>query len=463
MRTKNDLRFLAIGIFLRFFLAYTFPNVLIASLSNSRFEFSTAFDAFNHAKEFAHLKNSYPLSNIINAGGDDTDGFGTGEKRITSSSRVSPFVGAVFAPFCGGAAGSKSDDTVLWSVVPFVWFDVLTAIVLSQIYARGCAKRKNEKEADDEENKESEKTESTSIVGVYMLHPIVLLSCLSRTTKVVQFLLTSLVMYAALDAETNKRSPTVTGGALAMLSLVHLPSAVTLLPGVLLHFWSVRENEFGTSGKKLAVHFLSQYACALGTFVNVADKYVVPNDELKEWLRVSVFDRYRAEELQPNVGLHWYVYSLMWERFLPWYCFAFQGCGIVCALTITVRFARSQSPLFSACAGLLCATALASHPTLGEFAFTTVLILAYGTSVRVLERSEAIKIVADGTMIALAIFGLSFVTLRAWLITRTGNPNYFFAVTLMYAVGQVYVTYETLTFALSKKKNGKASTRVKAE
>jgi len=100
---------------------------------------------------------------------------------------------------------------------------------------------------------------------------------------------------------------------------------------------------------------------------------------------------------------------------------------------------------------LLCATALASHPTLGELAFTTVLILAYGTSVRVLERSEAIKIVANGTMIALAIFGLSFVTLRAWLITRTGNPNYFFAVTLMYSVGQVYITYETLTFALSKK------------
>ena len=435
MRTKNDLRFLAVGIFLRFFLAFAFPNILLANLSNSRFEFSTAFDAFNHAKEFAHLQNTY-------------------EKRITSSSRVSPFVGAIFAPFCG--AGSKSDDGVLWSVVPFVCVDVLTAIVLSQIYERGCAKRKNEKTVeDDDENK----GEPTSIVGVYMLHPIIILSCLSRTTKVVQFLLASLVVYAAVDVKTNKRSPTVTGGALAMLSLVHLPSAVTFLPGVLLHFWSVRENEFGTSGKKLAVHFLSQYACALGTFVNVADKYLVPNDELKEWLRVSVFDRYRAEELQPNVGLHWYVYSLMWERFLPWYCFAFQGCGIVCALTITARFARSQSPLFSACAGLLCATALASHPTLGEFAFTTVLILAHGTSVRVLKRSEAIKIVADGTMIALAIFGLSFVTLRAWLITRTGNPNYFFAVTLMYAVGQVYVTYETLTFALSKKKNGKASTK----
>ena len=455
MRTKNDLLFLAIGVFLRFFLAYAFPNVLCENLSNNRFEFSTAFDAFNHAKEFAHLQNTYHPQNSNNnfiAGGDDTDGFGTGEKRITSSSRVSPFVGAVFAPFCGD--GSKS-DSVLWSVVPFVCVDVLTAIVLSQIYERGCAKRKNEKTAEDDENK----GEPTSIVGVYMLHPIIILSCLSRTTKVVQFLLTSLVVYAAIDVKTNKRSPTVTGGALAMLSLVHLPSAVTLLPGVLLHFWSVRENAFGTSGKKLAVHFLSQYACALGTFVNVADKYVVPNDELKEWLRVSIFDRYRAEELQPNVGLHWYVYSLMWERFLPWYCFAFQGCGIVCALTITARFVRSQSPLFSACAGLLCATALASHPTLGEFAFTTVLILAHGTSVRVLERSEAIKIVADGTMIALAIFGLSFVTLRAWLITRTGNPNYFFAVTLMYAVGQVYVTYETLTFALSKKKNGKASTK----
>jgi len=112
---------------------------------------------------------------------------------------------------------------------------------------------------------------------------------------------------------------------------------------------------------------------------------------------------------------------------------------------------RSQSPLFSALVGLLCTTALSSHPTLGELAFTTVLILAYGTSVRVLGRSEAIKIVANGTMIALAIFGLSFVTLRAWLITRTGNPNYFFAVTLMYSVGQVYITYETLTFALSKK------------
>ena len=231
MSTKNDLLFLAVGVFLRFFLAFAFPNVLLANLSNGRFEFSTAFDAFNHAKEFAHLQNTY-------------------EKRITSSSRVSPFVGAVFAPFCG--AGSKSDDGVLWSVVPFVCVDVLTAIVLSQIYERGCAKRKNEKTAEDDENK----GEPTSIVGVYMLHPIIILSCLSRTTKVVQFLLTSLVVYAAIDVKTNKRSPTVTGGALAMLSLVHLPSAVTLLPGVLLHFWSVRENEFGTSGKKLAVHFL---------------------------------------------------------------------------------------------------------------------------------------------------------------------------------------------------------------
>ena len=132
MRTKNDPRFLAVGVFLRFFLAFAFPNILLANLSNSRFEFSTAFDAFNHAKEFAHLQNTYPLSNIINAGGDDADGFGVkGEKRITSSSRVSPFVGAVFAPFCG--AGSKS-DSVLWSVVPFVCIDVLTAIVLSQIY-----------------------------------------------------------------------------------------------------------------------------------------------------------------------------------------------------------------------------------------------------------------------------------------------------------------------------------------
>ena len=201
MRTKNDLRFLAIGVFLRFFLTYAFPNVLLENLSNSRFEFSTAFDAFNHAKEFAHLQNTYHPQNSNNnfiAGGDDTDGFGTGEKRITSSSRVSPFVGAVFAPFCG--AGSKSDDSLLWSVVPFVSIDVLTAIVLSQIYERGCAKRKNEKTVeDDDENK----GEPTSIVGVYMLHPIILLSCLSRTTKVVQFLLTSLVVYAAVDVKTN--------------------------------------------------------------------------------------------------------------------------------------------------------------------------------------------------------------------------------------------------------------------
>ena len=427
-QTSNDLRLVSIGVFLRLFFARAFPSAL-AHLSD-RFEFSTAFDAFSHAKEFAHLFFHFSSSSSSTGAG--------GEKLVTSSSRVSPFVGAFFAPFC------ESNDDLL-SIVPFVIIDVLSAIVLSQIYARGCAcsRRKNSKE-------EGTKTQA-SIAGLYMLNPIIILSCLSRTTKVVQFLFTALVVYAALDVETNKRSPMLTGGAMAMLSLVHLPSAVAVLPGVLLHFWSVRENAFGTSGKSLTTHFVSQYVCALGTFVNIADKYIVPNDGLNEWLRVSIFDRYRGEELQPNVGLHWYVYSLMWERFMQWYCIAFQGCGIVCSLAITVRFVRSQSPLFSALVGLLCATALASHPTLGELAFTTVLILAYGTSVRVLERSEAIKIVANGTMIALAIFGLSFVTLRAWLITRTGNPNYFFAVTLMYSVGQVYITYETLTFALSKK------------
>ena len=80
-----------------------------------------------------------------------------------------------------------------------------------------------------------------------------------------------------------------------------------------------------------------------------------------------------------------------------------------------------------------------------------------------LERSEAIAIVANVTMITLAILCLSFVTLRAWLETRTGNPNYFFAVTLMYAVGQVYVTHESLTFALSKKEKEKKVTTAKEE
>ena len=436
MLSNNDLCLASLGILLRFAIAYIFPS-LVANLSN-RFEFVTAFDAFNHSKEFAHL--FLGRSN---------------EKAITSSSRVSPFVGLLFAPF-------YDSDNVLVSIVPCAIVDLMTAIVLSQLYERGVMIR-NAKEDEEQQQKQQKTNTTTSIVGLYMLNPIIILACLSRTTKSVQFLLTSLVFHAALDVERNKRSPTMTGGALAMLSLVHLPSAVAIFPGLLVHFWSVHESEFGISGRKLTLHLLLQYMCALGTFVNVADIYVVPNDELKEWLRVSIFDRYAGKELQPNVGLHWYVYSLMWKRFLTWYCIAFQGCGIVCSLAIAVRFVRSQSPLFSACVGLLCSTALASHPTLGELVFTTILILTHGTSIRVLERSEAIAIVANGTMITLAILCLSFVTLRAWLETRTGNPNYFFAVTLMYAVGQVYVTHESLTFALSKKKKEKKVTTAKEE
>ena len=74
-----------------------------------------------------------------------------------------------------------------------------------------------------------------------------------------------------------------------MLSLVHLPSAVAIFPGLLVHFWSVHESEFGISGRKLTLHLLLQYMCALGTFVNVADIYVVPNDELKEWFAACLF------------------------------------------------------------------------------------------------------------------------------------------------------------------------------
>ena len=433
LNPPNERKLALIGLLIRIVLFYLPTEGLRDSVSKS-FTITTAFDSNLHVKEFLYLKRNKNNDSVI-----------------TNASRVSPITGVIFGVFYGDN-GSRSACFVI---------DLVTALMLRALHLR-LVRGKNVHE--NEEN--------VSVFGFYLVHPMILMSLLSHSQRCVEFLSIVMVFYVALDE--GKRAEMMTGVALAALTLIYAPAAIAMFPGVLAHFLCNGESKNDSSndsssllvsGRKRGVQFVMQYFFALATLVNVADRYVVPNDSLRTWLRIAIFDRFTGKELQPNVGLQWYVYSLVWKRFLSWYYVAFQGCSIACTIALAIRFSSSSpassspssktaknreaqrvAPLFSSCVALFSTIALSSHPSLGEFAFVSLLCLAFANVS--LTSKNAQKIVLDGAMIAIAIFGLSFVTLRAWLETRTGNPNYFFAVTLMFALGQVYIVYHAINFAL---------------
>ncbi|GAA6020393.1 hypothetical protein JCM11491_000335 [Sporobolomyces phaffii] len=257
------------------------------------------------------------------------------------------------------------------------------------------------------------------IATLYLLHPFAIATTLARSSVVFSNLFLALALESAVSG--------------SLLSAVFLLSFAThlslhpilLLPPVILLAHHMQDS----SPRKL---LLKQAACR-GVLAFAAHQVVLLT--ASRWFTgswdflASVYGTILTmPDLTPNIGLTWYFFIEMFDHFRSFFLvvFALHPLTYVAPLTYFYR----NDPLFAIVLLVGSYTLLKSYPTLGDYAMWHVLLACY---------SELLPYVSSPVFHSLApLYALSLLPAfhHLWLYSTSGNANFFYASTLVWAVSQ---------------------------
>ena len=276
------------------------------------------------------------------------------------------------------------------------------------------------------------------VSAVYLLHPLRLLSTLARSTSAA----TRAGTYWSALAATGGQ-PAASGVALALAVQMH-PHAVALAPALMV---ACVRSSVGARARVSVGKFLFGFAaCALASFVAMGDDFA-------KWWRAAVVFAVMSEDQTPNLGLHWYVFTTMFDQFRLFYVVVLNVIPLALATAATIRFA--DRPLVAITVSLMGIAISAPYPTVAD-------VLSYMSLLQVIasnDQGNPLVYVKHGAWIAggfMYVALLSPLTWYMWIHTRVANANFYFAITLVHAVTQIILMNQVITsvIAFGKSRRG---------
>ncbi|CAJ0888863.1 12156_t:CDS:2, partial [Entrophospora sp. SA101] len=129
-------------------------------------------------------------------------------------------------------------------------------------------------------------------------------------------------------------------------------------------------------------------------------------------------------DLTPNIGLFWYFFIEMFDQFRSFFLVVFQLHAFIFAIPVTLKF--RNHPLFAIF--LLCGimATFKSYPSIDmRYNYLTTNIFCYCSI-------------------------LSPIFYHLWIYAGSGNANFFYAITLVYSIGNIILLVDT-TYAMSRR------------
>lgn len=280
------------------------------------------------------------------------------------------------------------------------------------------------------------------VSAVYLLHPLRLLSTLARSTSAA----TRAATYWSAYAATGGRAA-ASGVALALAAQMH-PHAIALAPAMIA---ASMHSRVGERASVSVGRFLFGFAaCAVASFIAMGDYFA-------KWWRAAVVFSVMSEDQTPNLGLHWYVFTTMFDQFRLFYVVALNVIPLALSTAATIRF--KDRPLVAITVSLTAIAICAPYPTVAD-------VLTYMSLLPVIASSDegnALAYMKHGAWIAggfMYVALLSPLTWYMWIHTRVANANFYFAITLVHAVTQIILLNQVITSVIMF---GKSRRHVKEE
>lgn len=272
------------------------------------------------------------------------------------------------------------------------------------------------------------------VLLAYLFNPFTVLSCVGYSTTVFQSFYLSLMLAALVYG-----LPMFCGMVLALCSSVTLYLATLIVP-ISLYFKYIHKSML-----KVIMCAVSFVVCNV-LIVIVSSKFGQDYGYLKNVYGCIL----TVPDLQPNIGLFWYFFTEMFDHFRELFIYAFQINATVLYLTpLSIKF-RKQ-PFLLTVAIIFLITIFKSYPSIGDVGFSLSLLPCFIHLYSYTQQSFLVGV------ILLISSSLAPVLWHLWIYCNSANANFYFGVTLAFAIGQIFLLTDLL-FAQVKRdfilKNG---------
>ncbi|XP_043499069.1 phosphatidylinositol glycan anchor biosynthesis class U protein [Polistes fuscatus] len=315
----------------------------------------------------------------------------------------------------------------------FVVTDLMTALCLAYVGNSYANSRRSKKDEDKTEEVSQEKDNDTStmendvalyVLMAYLFNPYIILNCVGFTTTVFSNLLNSIALVAMV-----RHSIFWSCISIALLTLQNLYPISLLVPIAIYICKDKSKKSIKSTIFILIITFVSMFTLLLGIC------YYIMNSWSFLW---NIFGFILlVPDLRPNIGLYWYFLTEMFEHFRSLFIASFQiNVSLLYIVPLALRL--RHEPVLLAFSYLAIMTIFKSYPCVGDVGFYVSLLPFWMHLFQHMQQGFII-----GCFI-LVCTGFAPIVWHQWIYARSANANFYFGVTLAFAVAQIFLLTDIL-------------------
>uniref|UniRef100_A0A060T3S9 ARAD1C36124p n=1 Tax=Blastobotrys adeninivorans TaxID=409370 RepID=A0A060T3S9_BLAAD len=271
------------------------------------------------------------------------------------------------------------------------------------------------------------------VAAVYLFNPFTLLSTVARSTLTFT---NSLITMAAAACVGGRPAQAMTVLALAScLSLYPM-----LLAPAFVSLGLENANGKGVSEKivRLVMVFVVSVSLLVGWSYYIAQTW--------EFLESTYGIIVHFSELTPNIGLWWYYFIEMFDFFRPFFTYLFHIYVAAFSVPVAIRF--SSYPLFALCTIVGICSTFKSYPETSDIGIYFSLLTLCKPVFSLVRYPLPVALVVLYTSVLAPTF------YHLWIDLGSGNSNFFYAITLVYALGMILLLADSIWAVLRLEYDG---------
>ncbi|XP_035210423.1 phosphatidylinositol glycan anchor biosynthesis class U protein-like [Stegodyphus dumicola] len=323
-----------------------------------------------------------------------------------------------------------------WIPVIFALCDVITAVVLSftsKIYLDESSIKEKELSSVPPSAKsllltpEDVKWVPFYVAFVYLLCPYSVVSCGGKSTVTFSNLILAFFILSTVAGKWLSASLLLS--VLSYHSFYHISLLVPLI--MYIH----QKN----SGKKKVLHITKLLTVVVVYFLATIILIMTSHKLIGSWhfLQSTYGCILSVPDLTPNIGLFWYFFTEMFEHFRIFFLWTFQLNVFVYTAPLAIRLRKE--PIFLLFIQLIIITIFKSYPCIGDVAFYFSLLPMWSHLFHFMRQRFIVScVLASCTLLAPTLWHL-------WIYSGSANANFYFAITLAFNTGQVFLLTDILS------------------
>ncbi|KAJ5007600.1 hypothetical protein K4K57_010694 [Colletotrichum sp. SAR 10_99] len=344
---------------------------------------------------------------------------------------VSPYDGGVyhqaplFLPLFSLLPDPKSFP--IFTYVLYILFDILSADALSKIADSGEAGTSRLFTSP----RRSKRWSGLVVASLYLFNPFTIATCIGRSTSIFS---TCAILHAIAKAISG--APLGAMVALSFATYLSMYPLLLLPPLLLLAYDRQDPSRRIASTLHFALANTGVVAAVLGALFLMS---FLLTGASWEFLSSTYGAQLTLNDLTPNVGLWWYFFIEMFDSFRSFFLAVFWLHLSSYVLPLTIRIRSQPLVVLTLLLGIF--AIFKPYPSIAD----TSLFLAMLPLFRHIFPLMRYTFVGAATIMYASFLGPAFYHL--WIYAGSGNANFFYAITLVWSLGQSLLVSD-LTFAV---------------